>query len=135
MDFHQLVVGVRKQLIFNKLFGLLFHQRAYAEPLILENATMKQFLYKDQCIQERLIPILKKYQHNKNYMFWPDCASSHYANSVTKFLNEKKIQYVDRDRNPASLPKCRSIENFWFDLKAKVYEKNWETASTSLLQK
>ena len=35
-------------------------------------------------------------------------------------MNEKNINFVKREGNPANVPECRTIEDFWSDLKAKV---------------
>ena len=36
--------------------------------------------------------------------------------------------------NPANLPEARPIEDFWFILKDKVYENDWEANSLNQLR-
>ena len=36
--------------------------------------------------------------------------------------------------NPANLPEVRPIEDFWYILKAKVYENNWEAKTLHQLE-
>ena len=62
-------------------------------------------------------------------------ASSHYARSVTNYLDEKNIRYVTKFDNPACVPELRPIEDFWSILKGYVYENNWEAESEDQLQK
>ena len=78
--------------------------------------------YLDECIKQRLLPFLKKNHPHGHYVFWPDLASAHYAKDVQKFLKEKNIRYVPRSINPANVPKARPIEDFWANLKRKVYQ-------------
>ena len=44
---------------------------------------------------------------------------------VVDLFNWKFINHVDKVDNPANLPECRPIEDFWSILKGKVYENNW----------
>ena len=62
-------------------------------------------------------------------------ASSHYARSVTNYLDEKNIRYVSKFDNPACIPELRPIEDFWSILKGYVYENNLEAESEDQLQK
>jgi transposase len=36
-------------------------------------------------------------------------------------LEELKIEYVPKEENPPNVPQLRPIENFWANLKRKVY--------------
>ena len=74
-------------------------------------------VYKNDCIIKRLIPFINKHHSDGNYVFWPDLASSHYARSVTNYLDEKNIRYVTKFDNPACVPELRPIEDFWSILK------------------
>ena len=58
-------------------------------------------------------------------MLWPDLTSAHYAETVLDYLIENSINHVDKVDNPANLPECRPIEDFWSILKSKVYANNW----------
>ena len=87
---------------------------------------INQKIYRDECMRKGLIPFINKYYRDGKYVFWPDLASSHYANSVLTDLRDKKINFVQKIDNPANVPKVRPIENFWAFLKQKVYEGSWE---------
>lgn len=95
---------------------------------------VNQHVYLNKCIQQRLIPFIKKYHPDNNYVFWPDLASSHYAKSVISFLNAENIIFVAKEDNPPCVPKLRPIENFWSILKGMVYAKGWEAQSEAQLQ-
>ena len=70
------------------------------------------------------MPFINMYHSDDKYLFWPDLASSHYANSVINFFEEKKLKLVAKKDNPANVPECRPIEDFWSILKGIVYEGN-----------
>lgn len=84
-----------------------------------------QNVYIDKCLKPRLIPFIQKHHSKTNYIFWPDLASAHYAETVLDFMIENRINHVDKVDNPANLPECRPIEDFWSILKGKVYANNW----------
>uniref|UniRef100_A0A914DK72 Transposase n=1 Tax=Acrobeloides nanus TaxID=290746 RepID=A0A914DK72_9BILA len=71
--------------------------------------------------------------YDENYVFWPDKASSHYANNVLNHLRQKDIHFVEKDDNPSNLPEARSIEDFWDILKEKVYANVWKAENTRQL--
>ena len=96
---------------------------------------VNQDVYLKECIQKRLEPMIKKYYSDGNYVFWPDLASSHYANKVQKYLLGKNIRYVAKLDNPANVPKARPNEDFWGILKSKVYEGDWKAKNLDSLEK
>ncbi|KAL4490736.1 hypothetical protein ABPG72_021790 [Tetrahymena utriculariae] len=117
------------------LVWICFSNEGLSQPYFIESGlAINQQIYLKECIQKRLLPFLQKYHSDGNYVFWPDLASSHYANSVTKFLNEKQIQFVQKQENPANVPECRPIEDFWQILKGLVYQKNWQALSLEKLE-
>ncbi|CAF0962944.1 unnamed protein product [Rotaria magnacalcarata] len=73
----------------------------------------------------KLIKFINKYHINDKYIFWPDLASSHYANKTTDWLNERKVPFVPKDVNPPNVPKARPIEDFWGVLAQQVYNGGW----------
>ena len=95
---------------------------------------INQKIYRDECMRKVLIPFINKYYRDGKYVFWPDLASSHYANSVLTDLRDKKVNFVQKIDNPANVPKVRSIENFWAFLKQKVYEGSWEARTITQLR-
>ena len=62
---------------------------------------------------------LNKYHKNKKILFWPDLASSHYADICTSFLKEKNINFVEKSKNPPNVPQARPIEKFCAIMKRK----------------
>ena len=77
---------------------------------------------------------INKYYPTGDYVFLPDFASSHYANSVQNYLKEKNIRYVPKEDNSANLPNSRPIEDFWGNLKRKVYEGGWMPTTLKVLE-
>jgi transposase len=65
-------------------------------------------------------------------MFWPDLASAHYANDTLVGLEELKIEDVPKE-NPSNVPQIRPIENFWANLKRKVYSNNYRPKDVKCL--
>ena len=47
---------------------------------------------------------------------------------------ENRINHVDKANNPANLPECRPIEDFWSILKGKVYANNWQAKNIKILE-
>jgi hypothetical protein len=87
-----------------------------------------------EMLKAQLLPFIKKYYKTDRYVFWPDLASAHYAGKVVKFLADQSIPIVPKYMNPANLPKARPIEDFWGNLKAKVYEGNWTAKNLTELE-
>lgn len=94
---------------------------------------INQEVYQRECLQKILIPFLRKHHSNGEYVFWPDKASSHYANKTLMFLESRNIPYVPKDRNPTNLPQCRPIEDFFGLLSSMVYKNNWKAKDTKQL--
>ena len=75
------------------------------------------------------------YNRSNNADFVIDDESySHYAHSVQDYLKSKGIPLVPKTINPANVPKARPIEDFWENLKAKVYEGNWTAKNIKELE-
>lgn len=76
--------------------------------------------------------------HHKNAktVFWPDLASCHYAKTSLEAMDRLKIEYVPKDENPPNAPQIRPIEDFWANLKRRVYGNNYRPKSVKkLIQK
>ena len=43
---------------------------------------VNQNVYKEKCLKQPLIPFIREKYRHRPYVFWPDLASSHYANSA-----------------------------------------------------
>ena len=96
---------------------------------------INQEIYGEECIRQRLIPCIQKFHSDDEIIFWPDLASSHYAESVCDILIEEKIDFVEKYENPANLPECRPIEQLWAILKTAVYAQSWKAKDLSQLRR
>lgn len=95
---------------------------------------INQDIYIEKCLRSRLIPFIKEHHKNDNVVFWPDLASSHYAEKVQDFLIENNIEFVDKERNIANTPELRPIEDFWSKLKRAVYDNCWKAENLDQLR-
>ena len=50
------------------------------------------------------------------------------------YLNNENVHYVEKADNPANLPECRLIENFWSILKGLAYKNNWHAENLKKLR-
>ena len=87
-------------------------------------------IYVNKCLS-KLHSFIEEYYADDEYIFWPDLASSHYANEMTEWLIQHKIKFIPKQVNPPNIPKARPIEDFWSTLAGNVYEGGWE-AKTEL---
>jgi hypothetical protein len=118
------------------LVWICFSENGISKPFFLPSGlAINQKVYLEDCIKKKLIPFIEQNHQDGNYLFWPDLASSHYANSVISYLNQKSIKFVDKKDNPANLPECRPIENFWSILKGNVYKNNWQAENIDQLKR
>ena len=116
----------RKKFEEKCLVWLAMSAKGISKPFICKSGmAIDQHVYLEQCIQARLVPFIHEHHSKSNYVFWPDLASSHYAETVLDFMIENRVNHVDKVDNPANLPECRPIEDFWSILKGKVYANNW----------
>jgi len=97
--------------------------------IVRSGICINQEVYLNQCIKKRLEPFIKKYHRKDQYLFWPDLASSHYADSVTNHLTKQNIPFMPKLLNPANLPEVRPVEDFWAILKREIYKGSWSTNS------
>jgi len=87
---------------------------------------VNQEVYREKCLRKILVPFIEEQYPDGGYVFWPDKASSHYAKSVTNFLQEKGVNFVLKEDNPTNLPQARPVEDFFGHLDQLVYAKGWE---------
>jgi hypothetical protein len=66
-------------------------------------------------------------------VFLPDSASEHYTKDMLARLEELKIEYVPKKKNPPNVPQIRPIENFCANLKRKVYINNYRPKDVKCL--
>ena len=95
---------------------------------------VNQEVYLNECIVKRLMPFIEKHYQKDKYVFWPDLASSHYANSVTNWLDDHKVPFVPKTLNPANVPEARAIEDWWAILKREVYKNGWAAKNVDQLR-
>ena len=89
---------------------LAISPRGISQPFIVHSGlAVNQKVYLKECVIKRLIPSIQKYHSDGNYVFWPDLASSHYANTVVAHLKENVI-FVEKIDNPPAVPELRPIE-------------------------
>ena len=43
--------------------------------IVPSGQAVNQHIYKEECLQRRLIPFIKKYHQEDEFIFWPDLAS------------------------------------------------------------
>lgn len=97
-------------------------EQGASEPFFLASGlAINQEIYEKQCLKKHLVPFMKKYHQDGNFVFWPDKSSSHYAKKTVEFLNNENIRFVPKEHNPKNLPQCRPIEDFFGELNSLVY--------------
>lgn len=118
------------------LVWIAVSDRGISEPLFRKSksSAINQKVYLAECLQARLLPFINRFHADGNYCFWPDKASSHYANAVLDWLFEENINFVPKDDNPTNLPQARPIENLWGVLAQRVYEGGWTAKSERALR-
>ena len=96
----------RKQKFSPKiLIWLAISPKGHSEIFFAKNKqAINAEIYSNECIRSRLIPFLEKYYPNKDYLFWPDLATAHYAKTTTDVYSENSINYVLKDGNPPNTP-------------------------------
>jgi transposase len=102
--------------------------------MVPSGQAINQDIYIQKCLKERLIPFIKTVHKNDEIVFWPDLASAHYAKKTQDFLRAKKVEFVPREHNPANVPELRPIEDFWSELKRRVYARNWKAKNIAQLR-
>jgi len=91
-------------------------------------------VYLKYCIKQRLITFINAHHSDGNYVFWHDLASSHYAKTVVDYLNEEKVNFVQKCENSPNISEARPIEDFWGIIKGEVYKNNWKAENLNQLQ-
>ncbi|KAL4469145.1 hypothetical protein ABPG72_005915 [Tetrahymena utriculariae] len=98
------------------LVWICFSSRGISQPYFKQSQlAVNQEIYLNECIKRRLIPFIKKYHNDDDYVFWPD--------------QLRPITLILQKDNPSNLPECRPIEDFWAILKAQVYKNNYKANS------
>lgn len=118
------------------LVYLAMSENGMSEPYFVPSkCAINKKIYLKKCIMEKLIPFINEKHPDGNFTFWPDLASSHYATIVTDYLRANGIDFVEKEDNPANMPECRPIEDFWSILKGHVYNGNWKAKNLDCLRR
>lgn len=95
------------------LVWIAISPRGISQPFIAPSGlAINQEVYLKECIKKRLIPFIKKYHSDNNFVFWPDLASSHYANSVINHLRMKKSFLWRKKTILLAHPNCAQLKIF-----------------------
>lgn len=82
------------------------------------SSTMNSTLYMKECLQKRLLPLIKS--HDCQVKFWPDLASCHYSNATMKWYEANQVDVISKIMNPPNCPELRPIEKYWAIVKNKL---------------
>ena len=80
-------------------------------------------VYLKECSQARLLLFIGKHYDHNEILFWPDMASTHYADKVISFLNDNRIEFVQKSKNDPNTPQARGIEWFCALCKTEYFER------------
>lgn len=80
--------------------------------------TINADIYTREC---RLWPLVRV--HDTPPIFWPDLASSHYANSTLEELKTMGVELVPKELNPPNCPQLRPIEKYWAICKRNMFNQ------------
>ena len=117
------------------LVSLIISPKGISKPFVAKSRQAINSKTYIETLRKHLVPLINEHHKNGNYLFWPDLASSHYADDVIRYLEANNINFVPKERNPPAVPEARPIEDFWGELKRLVYEGNWQTTRLSQLLK
>ena len=70
----------------------------------IKGISMNQYNYLKEYIQKRVMPFIRQYHADNNYIFWPDQAKAHYAKNVINYLNENNLNFVHKNDYLVNLP-------------------------------
>lgn len=81
-----------------------------SEPFVTKKS-MNQHVYRDECVS-KISALIERLDVDREIIFWPDLATSHYAKTVIEELKKKNINFVPKLENPPNVPQCRPIERY-----------------------
>ena len=56
-------------------------------------------IYRNNFLNNYLLPIIRKYLSHGQYLFWPDLAPAHFAKVAIKFFEDYKVNFVVKKKN------------------------------------
>ena len=86
-------------------------------------------VYKKECIMRRLVPFLRQYHEDGDYVFLARSSVFTLCQGHSFPTSRPKHQFCSKTRQPPNVPQLRPIEKFWGILKSKVCNGGW-TART-----
>jgi hypothetical protein len=94
------------------LVWLALSEKGFSQPYIAKSKNaINAEIYIKECVS-RLNKFINKHHNDGNYVFWPDLASSHYANATLLEYERLNIKFVPKSSNPPNVPQLRPIEIF-----------------------
>ena len=89
------------------LVWIAISNKGMSKPLFRPQGSVaiKTPIYINECLKKRLLPFIKKYHQDSNYLFWPDLASAHYSKLTIEWMTED-INFVDKDSNLPNIPQA-----------------------------
>lgn len=107
------------------LLWLTISEKGMSKPLFFRSGlAVNGEIYSTKCLPE-VASFIKKYHKGEDAVFWPDLASAHYSKRSLEEMERLNIDVVPKSANPPNVPQLRPIENFWANLKRKIYSNNF----------
>lgn len=118
------------------LLWVAISPRGISKPVFFESGlAVNVDRYINFCLPKVHDFIIEKHR-GANVMFWPDLVSSHCSKRALDRMEELNIPYVPKTENPPNVPQLRPIEDFWANLKRRVYVNNFRPKNIqSLIRK
>ena len=86
------------------MLWLCYSEKGCLKPYFLNKGIlMNQYNYLKECIQKRMMPLVRQCHAYNNYIFWPDQTRAHYAKSVINYLNKNKVNFICKNDNPVNI--------------------------------
>ena len=107
------------------LLWLTISEKGMSMPLFFRSGlAVNGEIYSTKCLPE-VASFIKKYHKGEDAVFWPDLASAHYSKRSLEEMERLNIDVVPKSANPPNVPQLRPIENFWANLKRRIYSNNF----------
>ena len=96
------------------LVWICISDKGVSAPIFRQSGmAVNQMVYME-CIKHGVIPFIQQHHSDGNYKFWPDLASSHYANNVVAYYRAHKIKFVGK---PCKRPRSKSYRRLLVEFK------------------
>lgn len=100
--------------------------------IFVTNKNMTQDLYIKECLQKRLLPMMKN--HTDSTWFWPDLASCHCSKKAMEWYRDNEVDILPKDINPPNCPQFRPIERYWAIVKRNLNRTKGRVSNASQLR-